>query len=769
MSDIRTVVHAASISEWLAGYSNGVVATSTDGQVFTPGVIVFSLAHGVNSIGWNGVDLFVAVSDHGELSTSPDGVSWTPRTSSFGTTAIRAVFFAGGVWVAVGVGGKIATSTAGTLWTQRTNPFTDDINCVTFGGGRWIAGGNSGQGAISADGITWTAITTTGFGSSTIQAVAWGIGLYIFVGQSGKLFTSPDAATFTSRTSTFGSSSIKAIGFYPTLFTIGGVGGAVASSTDGVTWTSKTSGLSVDILAVANVLFAGTIQATGQAIPTIQSYSSAPTKIDPARSMGMRAQVSLVIADHPWADRDTDKYFRERSYDASTQGTYWGKWLARNPYYQNRILNIYTGYLEEGNIFVADNFSKRTYLIDRIAGPSKNQTVTITAKDVLKLADDKRAQAPAPSTGTLATDILDTDTSFSLLPAGVGDLEYPVSGTLAIGAECITFTRSADLITVLNRGTGHTTAESHSMGDAVQLCLRYHNMNIQSVVYDLLVTYGNVDPSYINMTQWNAEANVWLLSAHPETLIAKPEGVTTLLNELTQQFMFYIWWDERNQTIPLKAIHPSIFGETVELGDQNNFLYDSVSLADDPTQRISEVFIYYGQINPLLDLTRIDNFNLQQVNVDLTAESAAEYGETRYQVIYSRWMKNGGQQSANTLGSRLLKKYRNNPRILTFSLDARDAGVWTADYILATTRVYQDQFGASPASGFQILSAQEKIPGTTFEYVCQDDFFSGRYGYITPNDWPVYSMASDIQKRTGGFISQNDGTMLNGDPGYQII
>ena len=89
--------------------------------------------------------------------------------------------------LAVGLSGKIATSTDGITWTQRTSSFgTSIINGVTYGQGMFAAVGNSGKIATSTDGVNWTR-RTSGFGTSIINGVTYGQGMFVAVGDWGKV------------------------------------------------------------------------------------------------------------------------------------------------------------------------------------------------------------------------------------------------------------------------------------------------------------------------------------------------------------------------------------------------------------------------------------------------------------------------------------------------------------------------------------------------------------------------------------------------------
>ena len=77
--------------------------------------------------------LYVAGGSLGTLTTSPDGITWTTRTSGFGDTRIYGVAHGDGLYVAGGSDGTMTTSPDGTTWTTRTSGFgTTGINGVTY-------------------------------------------------------------------------------------------------------------------------------------------------------------------------------------------------------------------------------------------------------------------------------------------------------------------------------------------------------------------------------------------------------------------------------------------------------------------------------------------------------------------------------------------------------------------------------------------------------------------------------------------------------------
>lgn len=188
-------------------------------------------------IGW-GDGLFVAVGAAGTLLTSPDGETWTSRTSSFGATDINRVHYDAdiGMWVAVGEAGKIASSPDAITWTQRTSTFTASaVNDVASDGSVFVIVGDAGKAATSSDGITWTA-RTSGFGANNINAVSHdGATLFVCGGDSSNLATSPDGTTWTLRTTPV--VTINGVGYGRGVWVV--TGSQTATSPNGATWTQR--------------------------------------------------------------------------------------------------------------------------------------------------------------------------------------------------------------------------------------------------------------------------------------------------------------------------------------------------------------------------------------------------------------------------------------------------------------------------------------------------------------------------------------------------
>ena len=146
-------------------------------------------------------------------------------------------------------------------WTSLQSQITDGIkfgtsaiNSIAYGNGIWVAVGDYGLASYSADGITWTALTAgddTGikFGTTTAYSVTYGNDKFVAVGGSGKASYSADGITWTALTAgvstgiKFGTTTTGySVTYGNDKFVAVGSNGKASYSADGITWTALTGG-----------------------------------------------------------------------------------------------------------------------------------------------------------------------------------------------------------------------------------------------------------------------------------------------------------------------------------------------------------------------------------------------------------------------------------------------------------------------------------------------------------------------------------------------
>jgi hypothetical protein len=480
------------------------------------------------------------------------------------------------------------------------------------------------------------------------------------------------------------------------------------------------------------------------AIPCLVGINVTPAVIDAGKGLGLRAQCEITLRDFPHSDIRIDPYVDGRTYIPINQGSFFGKFKARNPYYNGRVMRVYSGYLADDGSFDILNFEKRTYFLDGFDGIDANGIVKITAKDILKLAGDDRSVCPKPSVGKINADINNSATTITLTPSGVGALDYPASGYIRIGSEVCSFTRSSDVLTIV-RGLKGTAATTHKLGDTVQLCKDIVGQTVQDIVYDLLVNYCGVDSGYINMADWNAEQTAYLTRLY-SALITAPVGVSKLLTELCEQVGILLFWDEVNEELILKSVRPNSVSETVtDLTADYHLLADSLKLKDLNDDRVNEVWVYYGLIDFTKNLEEESNYKLLYVGANVSDQSTNKNRDVRIKKIFSRWIIETASTAATELAQKYLERYALAPIEANFNLDAKDGSLALADFVRINSRQYQDFYGNNQDLLLQIVKRKEVLVGTTWAFTARQFAFSSNDKPDRPVDIAVDTWDLDLK------------------------
>lgn len=515
----------------------------------------------------------------------------------------------------------------------------------------------------------------------------------------------------------------------------------------------------------------------GYVIPSMDSVSTDPTRINiggrrgSQKPLGMRSQATISFTDHPHSDQLVDPYVNQRNYDPLERSTFWAKWLVRNPYYHNRSLRIKEGFADQP----LSEMQTRHYVIEKIEGPDSNGRVKLKAQDILRLADNDKAKAPALSNGVLLTDYEEESTAAFVVTGGTL-AEYTSYNTSAvrIGDEVIRYSSITQLgngdlrFNSPVRATDGSEIQSHDAEDSVQACLQYLNASPWNVIEDLLVNFGNVPSLFIDSAAWEKEGEQWLASYPLTRLLTEPVGVTTLIGELSEQCLIYVWWDERAQQVRFKVIAPALDPVPV-LSEQEDLLADSVSIKVEPDQRASEVWVNFLP----RDATEVDeerkNYRRTRVRIDPTAASEIEYRERVVYEVFSPWLVNDTQTSL--LALRLLSTYRDPPKYLSFSLDIKDREIGPGEAFDILYRGFVDENGLPARVRYDVISSHESPPGERVKIEAVQSLYgvNKNYGRWAPDGVPDYTEATEEQQQRYVFWAADDGNMTNGDDGYQWI
>lgn len=254
----RTIEANQSITSGTFGAGKFVVAANSGFRVSTDGlswrrVSVPGQVQQQNDMTYNGTNTFVSVGNAGTAYTSPDGETWTLRST--GTTSnISGATFGAGLFVAAisATANNIRTSPDGITWTARATAVTNAQNDVSYNGTNlFVSVGNAGTIQSSPDAVTWTSRASGT--ANNLQGIHFAAGQWVAVGGAGTVITSPDGSTWTTRTSGTANELFE-VNYVPfagqALWVSVGNAGTIITSPDAITWTTRTSTTTSQLLGI---------------------------------------------------------------------------------------------------------------------------------------------------------------------------------------------------------------------------------------------------------------------------------------------------------------------------------------------------------------------------------------------------------------------------------------------------------------------------------------------------------------------------------------
>jgi len=488
-------------------------------------------------------------------------------------------------------------------------------------------------------------------------------------------------------------------------------------------------------------------------IPPTEGYHACINRVEwiPARAtveggLGYLGEVSISLSDFKYGAR----------------GTYFGKMIGKNPYYLNRMLEIYVGYYQHGDTFNLSNFQKRTYFLKRIDGPDDKGNVKIQAADVLSRLNE--SEIPAATYGEL---------SGSLAAAATGTINITDNtgfaagaGYAIIGDEVVSYsaTSGADSIIIDGRGQAGTTDEDHDAADPVRFV--YQNSgNAVDVIRDIIEDYTDIDhASYIPDTDWNSERDNKLLSEDVDLWVIEPTKVKDIVDKLANQSYSNLWWDDAAQEIKFQALGPTLTG-TVTWTDDENILDGKATIKRDQRSILTAVWVFFGK-NDKTSGDDAKNFDSVYIKIDSVIE--ANLGEEKVKKIYADSLPDTSTATASKISNRLISQNK-EPIVFTCYVDAKDSAVNVGDAVTIDTDLIQDFEGYNKPVIMRVIEkAQKKNNQYFYKLVKTGQEVTDRYAIIGPDTLGAYTAESESSRNNYGFIANNSNLMSNGDDPYLI-
>lgn len=448
-------------------------------------------------------------------------------------------------------------------------------------------------------------------------------------------------------------------------------------------------------------------------------------------ALGARDELNIEWRDHPYSDLLVDPYIDQRPYIPEEQGTFWGKWLARNVYKEGQAIRYVSGYELPGGGFERTNVYN--YVLEKINGPSSSGRVTGRAFDLLQQLQADKAVYPQPSTGRLAFAIGTGASSMTLDPVGIGAEEYPAAFRCRVGGEGFDVTRSGDTLNITQRGL-YGGLESHAQDDTVQIVARFESVRIHDAAETIITGALPSLASNIPKEKWDGLAEDFLPRLYSAD-ITEPTGVEDLLAELTTTAPIYFYADVRTNLIELGVIREPAQVSTV-LTEGAELIAGSVDLKEYPKERVDEVWVYYRIRNAAENVDDLENYSQRFILVNPQEQDLR--GQRSIKRIFTRWIEAGARDTAEEIAQAYISRFQSQPIRASFDLDARHGDIWLGDVATIISRQKQTVTGEPRSDlSYQVIQAHEPEPGQAFQYIAQS------YEFVSPVD--VDSITITIQ------------------------
>jgi len=444
-----------------------------------------------------------------------------------------------------------------------------------------------------------------------------------------------------------------------------------------------------------------------QYTPNIISVTDNPTTLEIGKTFSTRQLTRIKFQDIPHNDAGFDPYFPRGVIPICPEdqpGTLMARWIRRVKYFEGRRVSVFRGTCD---MDLCD-MDRQILYIDKWSGPSSDCVYCLDLVDALSLATDIRAKCPTDQDPIAATSLgvdgfpeplrlgialeVPTDSNPDVDPLGSAGLPLMARNYLSGDpAQDALFARMKHIcidreiievepfisttpaagwnLKLKNRARCGSEISSHDVNARIQPVETFENTHIVDVVRRLIEECAGLDTiaqacctddnaSLIDCQSFDDFRCERPLDFITDTLICKPVGVTTLLNELSTQFLFNLYYDANNSRIRISGLRPGCPLDD-DLPEFTECMMSKMSLTgSNQGDHYSRVVYYHS----LIDWTD----SIEQENTsNATAEANIDSGRmacdrrtwrtVRTKEFVSRWITDRNQYLARAYAKRWLR------------------------------------------------------------------------------------------------------------------
>jgi hypothetical protein len=514
----------------------------------------------------------------------------------------------------------------------------------------------------------------------------------------------------------------------------------------------------------------GTTLPNQKAYPSVISVSTAPVEIRPTKGVSVRANVTIKLRDFYATGADVDPYFETRNLIALENGTYFQKLMQRNPHYVGRRVVVSDGYIDHTGV---ERFfgGQRFYIIDSMM--LDNDVMTIKCRDPLSLADELKSKVPEPSRFSLNGALSKTGThntvplrfnGITLVGSDSADKQKVIdyfgadnaTGFVRIDEEIMGYTvdvsgsnAALDITSRFQWGT-KPSDDDYEADDVVQKCFfagAYDGSgaatSFNDVAYNLLVNEAGVPATAINnlpggVYSWADERTNWLLTYRIDVILSEPKEVNKQLSDIGTMIGVNLFYEDKSQQIVLRAETPELDQNTILTITDEEIIEDSVKIINSEKERVSRVYYYYNMRDHVEDNDKPKNYKNLYIAIDSDSETADEYGKESNKVVFGYGIKS--TSTATSVSQRLLSRFKDSPKTLSFKIDASRPVLSTGDHFFLSTKHLVDQNGSLKTREMQCTSIKFDNKGQFYLITAKEfNFGTINFAKITTDGVAAFS------------------------------
>lgn len=529
------------------------------------------------------------------------------------------------------------------------------------------------------------------------------------------------------------------------------------------------------ILETTESLSADVIDMPDDVHLVVMSISETPSEIKPGQGLAARLTLNVKLKD---MDKDPGPQGTP-----TDDGTFFGKLQSRN-ILTNKTARLKYFHVQSDGIYAEADAQTRTYNIEALLN-NGDGTYTLVAVDELKKLDRDKAQFPVPTNGAVRLAIDASTTTFSV--DSVTDWEQKSRPyIIRIGSELSKVTAVSNnqtasaSLTVAARGASifftnfitATTAETHDVGDEVQICHTFDAANIGYAFAQILVSAdipggtwgtdegtetlvlgdtvevetghaagGTVGNAYRSLTvegstdltaedysvganwedlgvalwaivDWKAEVDEWLSGVTIDDVVHDPTTSNAVLKSILNDFLIDMWYDPIDRQVKIAAI--SVWkASSITLTEGKEINRDTIKINPLESHRNTRAFIHYNKLDKIQDNT-IKHYNEVSVNINTSLESAGRFVKPKTKQFLNSSMLDTTR--ADLLVQRWVSRFGDMPLLYIWKTEERFLNFEQGDVVDIISQEIQHFDGTDKTVRAQVLSIRPRWVGHTRSY-----------------------------------------------------